>query len=959
MALTDAGLTVAGTAGPPTNTPPVIDSAPNPLFTEETAATYDMSQHFTDDGQSTVTTSLTNILPNGFSYDGATHILTYDGIGAASVSQHQLVVDDGVNDPVSSAPFDLTIQEIPESTPATQWLGIPDPSILMGYDPISVTEPADHANWPSAEATGHYYFDPGHASATDTSNTYGYPDKPRSSIPTTLNLAAAGGKAVIVGDGNVYSAADDITVNGTGTASNLNWVVGRYSSTKPNLSGYRCDLTGEFTVWENINLSDWASDGTIIRGQAEKQTIRHSSFGGDGVNHGHSSASNIQNKSCMYDVFLHDFGDWQTATENDYHGFKRSGSSPADIWLLEVSGTRLGGDTIQMGSAGGTRFVGPHRIYIGGGDSHDNKENAVDIKTCYDIVISGVKAHDFVGSPSSSGSGIVIHDLATDVWVIRNDVYRCNQGVSCTGSTQGVRILLNLIHDCQGNNGRAVNVTSGGGITVACNTFWNNKRLRAGAKNMTIIGNIFGPRTDPSNTYDIELGSGDQQGATIDYNVYENIRNRESGTDYTTFAGWRGSGPYDDNGREGDPDFVDVANDDVHIGPLSAALFNGIRPDAITDFETKFGVSIEKDYDQVDRPLTSLDWDVGAYQRTLTYVGFGAATKGADDYPGGPSIYHVTNLNNSGSGSFRDAVSADGRHVVFDVGGTITLTSTLQITKSYLTLDGETAPSPGITLDILGQRLAFEASGGIAVHDNIVNHIRSVGNGVDTEGKDHWELDGGSGAPVYNIVLDHMTMRKSSDGNVDIYANVHDITISNCLTWDSIQGHHFSNAAGTRDAITIYRNVYAKNNERQPRIRYNTTRVEFVNNVIYGWGWKPGGGGVGMTVKVGGSVYSPSANVENNIYHYVSGTVSGDEDDALFVDGTLYGDWYFNGNDWPSGELDGDSVTNSSKITIPAASQVERLATAVLGTDVVPNVGTHFKTAEETTLLSEISAAIG
>ena len=110
MALTDAGLTIAGTVGGQVNLPPVIISTPNPSFIEGTADTYDMSQNFTDDGVSVVITNLINILPNGLSYNGNTHILTYDGIGIPSISQHQLQVDDQVNPIVTSNIFNIDIQ---------------------------------------------------------------------------------------------------------------------------------------------------------------------------------------------------------------------------------------------------------------------------------------------------------------------------------------------------------------------------------------------------------------------------------------------------------------------------------------------------------------------------------------------------------------------------------------------------------------------------------------------------------------------------------------------------------------------------------------------------------------------------------------------------------------------------------------------------------------------------------
>src|SRR5437660_534701 len=72
-------------------------------------------------------------------------------------------------------------------------------------------------------------------------------------------------------------------------------------------------------------------------------------------------------------------------------------------------------------------------------------------------------------------------------------------------------------------------------------------------------------------------------------------------------------------------------------------------------------------------------------------VGFGAPATGGR----GGAVYHVTTLADSGTGSFRDAVSASNRVIVFDVGGYVQLSSPVSV-KSNLTIAGQTAPGGGI-----------------------------------------------------------------------------------------------------------------------------------------------------------------------------------------------------------------------------------------------------------------------
>ena len=103
------------------NTPdvaPTISSTPSPEFTEGTAGTYDMTQHVTDDGLSPVTYSLSVALPSGLTFDSATGILTYDGLGADIYSEHQLTATDGAGSAQSDI-FGLQITAVTGDTDLT------------------------------------------------------------------------------------------------------------------------------------------------------------------------------------------------------------------------------------------------------------------------------------------------------------------------------------------------------------------------------------------------------------------------------------------------------------------------------------------------------------------------------------------------------------------------------------------------------------------------------------------------------------------------------------------------------------------------------------------------------------------------------------------------------------------------------------------------------------------------
>lgn len=352
----------------------------------------------------------------------------------------------------------------------------------------------------------------------------------------------------------------------------------------------------------------------------------------------------------------------------------------------------------------------------------------------------------------------------------------------------------------------------------------------------------------------------------------------------------------------------------------------------------------------------------GGPAMTGDYEGFGAATMGAESSPDGFDTCHVTSLDDDGAGTLRDCVSAGRRMVVFDLGGTITLASDLNIPHSYITVAGETAPDPGITIvqpSDIGTTIEARSRIGEA-HDIVIRYLRMDGQAVVHENAgDIWGLDGES-APVHHIVIDHVTGIASTDGVFDIWEDVADVTISWCLILDTVTALHLSaSAGGTRERISFHHNVFARNNERQVRLRHDNRTIDFVNNVIYGWGWIEGGG-YGLRIVHDAGELNTSVNVIGNVFHFLSGLPgSADEDDAIQFDpGPDRGDVFFSGNLVPSGEGDDSMSTRRTPIPIPPAAAVTIYDAAELDTVVVPFVGTRFPTTEERTLLDGIASAI-
>lgn len=216
--------------------------------------------------------------------------------------------------------------------------------------------------------------------------------------------------------------------------------------------------------------------------------------------------------------------------------------------------------------------------------------------------------------------------------------------------------------------------------------------------------------------------------------------------------------------------------------------------------------------------------------------GFGKYTQGGR----GGRVYIVTNLNDHGPGSLREAVEATGaRTVVFETDGVIHLESPLRIANDSITIAGQSAPGDGICLT--DYALTVDAS------EVIVRYIRCrLGDAVE---RDSDGLGGGRYGQK-NVILDHLSVSWSIDECLSIY-KTENLTVQWCLIANSLSqskhtkgSHGFGGIWGGLNA-TFHHNLLASHSSRNPRFSSveGTKNVDYRNNVVYNWGYKAAYGG--------------------------------------------------------------------------------------------------------------------
>ena len=282
--------------------------------------------------------------------------------------------------------------------------------------------------------------------------------------------------------------------------------------------------------------------------------------------------------------------------------------------------------------------------------------------------------------------------------------------------------------------------------------------------------------------------------------------------------------------------------------------------------------------------------------------GFGANTPGGR----GGKVLFVTNLNDSGPGSFRAACEAEGaRTVLFRVAGTIALKKAIIVTHPFLTVAAQSAPGDGVCLR--------DNYFGIQTHDVIVRYLRSRLGDVTAQEQDCLDLLNGA----HDCIYDHCSATWSIDECLSTSGNNQNCTIQWCLMGESLNqskhakgAHGYGSLARANGPMSWHNNLWIHNDARNPRLgdaydKPPSPTFDVRNNVIYNFGGTASGltqghwvaNYVGNYIRPGPSstaktpIHIGNKPVDSNITFYLHGNIFDGHDD-LTADNSKFIDTY-------------------------------------------------------------------
>lgn len=563
-------------------------------------------------------------------------------------------------------------------------------------------------------------------------------------------------------------------------------------------------------------------------------------------------------------------------------------TSAAGELVMAVVGKRDTAQAISVGSGQTQRYIDQTTSgtaadnVIGAGST---EPGAALVTMSWDWTASGNnKAWAIVGAslkPSGGGGGgggSLTFDSSSSADSGSSNVSSLSWSHSVNSSTSGIVIA-------------GVSINGGDGAAVTSATYCGNAMtLKSARSNSTSVRTEMWYRVAPptgSCTVQIQISTstGNRRivGGAVSYTGVDQTTPFGTGADNSGFSQ---NASVDVSSATGDVVIAVIGKRDsaqaISVGSGQTQRYND-QSTASTTADNVIGASST----EAGAALVTMSWDwvtsgvnkawaiVGASLKPsgsggdggLAFEGFGAVTDGGE----GQAIVEVTTLNDSGAGSLREALSAGDRYITFTVGGEINLTDKVSVGGSNITIDGSTAPSPGITLKNKGLSISGSTRNDIIVRDI---RIRDV-TGSDDDGI---AIQFGAN----RVILHRVSIDGSEDGNLDITREASDVTVQY-----SIISNNSKNSLNKYESqrITFHHNVFYGTHFRNPLFNYTDERAsnlspdtmgDIRNNVIMDWHDSGSGTGSGTLVECGAKV-----NIIKNFYSCGSTCDSAEKDNPI------------------------------------------------------------------------------
>jgi hypothetical protein len=560
--------------------------------------------------------------------------------------------------------------------PWTAPIGIPTPAFGISENYRMYDDPGkrnSELTYLASPGGGYYthYVDNTDPCATDTDNPYGTVDKPRltlplhaGDLPSTQSEWLAPGTVMEVHGGpyeytGITAGEHGRSIYSNATAEKPAFIRGVgnphiYMQTTEN-KGAIFWLCGHHLVVEGFYF-----DTTCVwmKGKTGLPTVdpyciavRGNEFSGNTSFPALSAIktygiSSYVNNIVIHANEIHHYGDSEytgTSETDDVMGVVLSPNSQY-IWIVDNHIHHNGGDSIHMGISA-ARTV--RDVYVGRNNMHSDRENAVDIKQCQDIIVSQNAMHDYLEKGRADDSVcFVIHEgtMAAGtcpyrIWVLFNEIYDGSLAGQQLLSSDEVYMIGNIVHDIPNATPNdlhskafsSYNFTSTerhyyiGNTIYNCETGILSTVASASASNY-IANNIFNTLSEGTSNYwqkHIWIENYTDN-ATVENNLFYQSGGQASlswGYTVYTLSGMQALGECD-GCVEADPEFADLGNGDLHLQNTSLAIdagkSSGVVDGIFNHFKELYGVDIRRDIEGKNRTAA---WDIGAYEYVIEAAG--------------------------------------------------------------------------------------------------------------------------------------------------------------------------------------------------------------------------------------------------------------------------------------------------------------------------------------------------